>query len=646
MQAVRYGDVEVAPGLDRDDVLGAANHDPAMFDDPDALRARPARTPAATSPSPPASTTASAPRWPSSRRPSPSRRSSAGSPTVAARRRAALARPPDDPRRRPPPARLVTVTPVSSPGAGARACCRPSRRRWRAARRARHGSDGRPPVLVAASTRPPSVADVPQQVARGRRAAPRSSSCSEERWPPNVVGTSESASTAAAGRGRIPTARATPATTCAPALIVTSRCGRQPGQPRDGVEDRRGDGHRARRVAERVDAAVDEHAGEERTGERFGDGHRGLYPWGRTTSRRAATGPRGRRTRGATQRTSRTRGPAGPVGLDRRPQPRPRLLDRRPDGRRDRDLAVEALGLGRPRRARPRAAGRRGPAGGSRGSRASCASRPVRAPGGRRARPGRRGGGAGGADRRRCSSTWVESERSGLWIVSADCLCTAWGRPAALWGSRRPARRPAGWSHVGAGRRDRPRRGGKRRRRWLPLRLPSHALVAPVTSRTASGHEERRDPTRQPTAAYRRALDRVAEPGHRRLPQQRRQRAGGPQRRSEVDAEQQRPHPVRVRARAPAATTTVAGRLFIRLAPSTARAEHGRLAADARRSRTAGRGAAPGAAATASVPSESASTAGPTGTERHGSRRVDRDEPDAGRSPRRPRPARRAARRR
>jgi cytochrome P450 len=38
MQTVRYDDVEVAPGTTVMTVLGAANHDPAMFDDPGALR--------------------------------------------------------------------------------------------------------------------------------------------------------------------------------------------------------------------------------------------------------------------------------------------------------------------------------------------------------------------------------------------------------------------------------------------------------------------------------------------------------------------------------------------------------------------------------------------------------------------------------
>jgi len=38
IQPVRYGDLEVAPGTTVMTVLGAANHDPAMFDDPEALR--------------------------------------------------------------------------------------------------------------------------------------------------------------------------------------------------------------------------------------------------------------------------------------------------------------------------------------------------------------------------------------------------------------------------------------------------------------------------------------------------------------------------------------------------------------------------------------------------------------------------------
>ena len=38
MQTVRYDDVEVAPGSTVMTILGAANHDPAMFDDPHALR--------------------------------------------------------------------------------------------------------------------------------------------------------------------------------------------------------------------------------------------------------------------------------------------------------------------------------------------------------------------------------------------------------------------------------------------------------------------------------------------------------------------------------------------------------------------------------------------------------------------------------
>jgi cytochrome P450 len=38
MQTVSYGDVEVAPGATVMTVLGAANHDPAMFAEPDALR--------------------------------------------------------------------------------------------------------------------------------------------------------------------------------------------------------------------------------------------------------------------------------------------------------------------------------------------------------------------------------------------------------------------------------------------------------------------------------------------------------------------------------------------------------------------------------------------------------------------------------
>ena len=80
IEPVRYGDVEVAPGTTVMTILGAANHDPAMFEDPD-RSASTARTPAGTSPSRPGSTTASAPRWPSSRPPSPSARSSAASPT-------------------------------------------------------------------------------------------------------------------------------------------------------------------------------------------------------------------------------------------------------------------------------------------------------------------------------------------------------------------------------------------------------------------------------------------------------------------------------------------------------------------------------------------------------------------------------------
>ena len=38
IEPVRYGDVEVAPGTTVMTILGAANHDPAMFEDPDALR--------------------------------------------------------------------------------------------------------------------------------------------------------------------------------------------------------------------------------------------------------------------------------------------------------------------------------------------------------------------------------------------------------------------------------------------------------------------------------------------------------------------------------------------------------------------------------------------------------------------------------
>src|SRR5215207_10077369 len=38
IQPVRYGDLEVAPGTTVMTVLGAANHDPAMFDDPEVLR--------------------------------------------------------------------------------------------------------------------------------------------------------------------------------------------------------------------------------------------------------------------------------------------------------------------------------------------------------------------------------------------------------------------------------------------------------------------------------------------------------------------------------------------------------------------------------------------------------------------------------
>jgi cytochrome P450 len=38
IEPVRYGDVEVAPGTTVMTILGAANHDPTMFDDPDALR--------------------------------------------------------------------------------------------------------------------------------------------------------------------------------------------------------------------------------------------------------------------------------------------------------------------------------------------------------------------------------------------------------------------------------------------------------------------------------------------------------------------------------------------------------------------------------------------------------------------------------
>jgi cytochrome P450 len=38
IKPVRYGDVEVAPGTTVMTVLGAANHDPAMFDDPEVLR--------------------------------------------------------------------------------------------------------------------------------------------------------------------------------------------------------------------------------------------------------------------------------------------------------------------------------------------------------------------------------------------------------------------------------------------------------------------------------------------------------------------------------------------------------------------------------------------------------------------------------
>ena len=38
IEPVRYGDVEVAPGTTVMTVLGAANHDPAMFEDPEVLR--------------------------------------------------------------------------------------------------------------------------------------------------------------------------------------------------------------------------------------------------------------------------------------------------------------------------------------------------------------------------------------------------------------------------------------------------------------------------------------------------------------------------------------------------------------------------------------------------------------------------------
>ena len=106
IQPVRYGDVEVAPGTTVMTVLGAANHDPAMFDDPEALRldrpnadrhlafaagihyclgaslAKLEATVAITLGHPPL------PRRP-------------------ARRRTALARSPDDPRRRSPPPQLV-----------------------------------------------------------------------------------------------------------------------------------------------------------------------------------------------------------------------------------------------------------------------------------------------------------------------------------------------------------------------------------------------------------------------------------------------------------------------------------------------------------------------------------------------------------
>ena len=55
---------EVRPGTRVTVLLGAANRDPEVFERPRALRHRAAATPATTWPSPPASTTASAPAWP------------------------------------------------------------------------------------------------------------------------------------------------------------------------------------------------------------------------------------------------------------------------------------------------------------------------------------------------------------------------------------------------------------------------------------------------------------------------------------------------------------------------------------------------------------------------------------------------------
>ena len=159
------------------------------------------------------------------------------------------------------------------------------------------------------------------------------------------------------------------------------------------------------------------------------------------------------------------------------------------------------------------------------------------------------------------------------------------------------------------------------------------------------GHEQRRDADAPADGGVPAGADRVTEAGHRRLPQQRRQRAGHPQQRPEVDAEQAGPTPGPGGARATGSETTVAGRLFITFAPATAApntaASPARPSISNNRSRCRA-----GAAAIANVPSARASSGRADGdrSPRQRARRQRRSR--RGRRRRRPRPARRSAHRR
>ena len=160
-------------------------------------------------------------------------------------------------------------------GAGAQApeCSSPSRSpAVCTARLTRHGTDGRPPVLVAASTRPPNI----DRFLRNWIVWPErsfGSFFSQKRWPASVVGTSEAASANSSGARQDPHGERD-ARPDLHGAVDHDETGRWEA---GGPGQRRSDGLGRRRlrlgVAQRVEPAVHEHRPDHRPGDRFGKCH-------------------------------------------------------------------------------------------------------------------------------------------------------------------------------------------------------------------------------------------------------------------------------------------------------------------------------------------------------------------------------------